>query len=624
MNYLAVENLTKSYNGKLLFEDISFGIEKGEKIALIAKNGAGKTTLLNIISEKDIPESGKVVLRKDIKLSYLLQNPKMNENFSVMEVVFDSDSEPVKTIRNYEEILEKVNNSDTPANQKALEVSMQKMDALDAWNYETKIKEILFRFKIFDLSQKVYELSGGQQKRLALAKIITEKADLIILDEPTNHLDVDMIEWLENYLNNLNTSLLIVTHDRRFLDNVCNGIIELENGKIYRYKGNFSYFVEKKAEHEALELREIEKAKNLYRTELDWMRRMPQARATKAKARIDAFYQLETKAKKRIDNTAHELNVESRRMGKKILEIKNISKAYGDKNLIDDFTYTFKRGERIGIVGENGSGKSTFLNLITGLQSPDKGEVIKGQTIEFGYYTQEGLKPLKDNKVIDIVKEIAEVVPMGKKSFSVSQFLEYFNFPHTLQFNLYSSLSGGEKRRLYLLMTLLKSPNFLILDEPTNDLDILTLNLLENFLDTFDGCLILVSHDRQFMDNLVDHLFVFEGNGKIKDYHSSYSEYRKIKLSLESQLKNQQKSEKEKKEKPKQIIQKATYKQKKEYERLETEIDELENEKKQVIEKLNSGNETSDELQKLSARFGEVEKLLEEKGDRWLELSELV
>jgi len=622
MNYLTVENLTKSYNAKILFEEISFGMEKGEKIALIAKNGAGKTTLLNIIAEKDIPESGKVVLRKGIKLSYLHQNPVMNENFTVMEVVFDSDSEPIKTILNYEEILEKVNNSNTTANQKALEKSMQEMDALDAWSYDTKIKEILFRFKIFDLSQKVYELSGGQQKRLALAKIISEKSDLIILDEPTNHLDVEMIEWLESYLNNLNTSLLIVTHDREFLNNVCNEIIELDNGNIYRYKGNFSYFLEKKAERETLEQREIEKAKNLYRTELDWMRRMPQARATKAKARIDAFYQLETKAKKRIDNTAHELNVESRRMGKKILEIKNISKAFGDNNLIDNFTYTFKRNERIGIVGENGSGKSTFLNLITALIPPDFGDIVKGQTIEFGYYTQEGLKPIKDNKVIDIVKEIAEVVPMGKKSFSVSQFLEYFNFPHSMQYNYYSSLSGGERRRLYLLMTLLKSPNFLILDEPTNDLDILTLDLLENFLNTFEGCLILVSHDRQFMDNLVDHLFVFEGNGKIKDYHSSYSEYRKNKQSRESKLKNQQKSGKEKTEKP--IIQKATYKQKKEFEKLETEIDQLENEKKQLIEKLNSGNETSEKLQELSSRFGEIEKLLEDKGDRWLELSELM
>jgi len=622
MNYLTVENLTKSYNAKILFEEISFGMEKGEKIALIAKNGAGKTTLLNIIAEKDIPESGKVVLRKGIKLSYLHQNPVMNENFTVMEVVFDSDSEPIKTILNYEEILEKVNSSNTTANQKALEKSMQEMDALDAWSYDTKIKEILFRFKIFDLSQKVYELSGGQQKRLALAKIISEKSDLIILDEPTNHLDVEMIEWLESYLNNLNTSLLIVTHDREFLNNVCNEIIELDNGNIYRYKGNFSDFLEKKAERETLEQREIEKAKNLYRTELDWMRRMPQARATKAKARIDAFYQLETKAKKRIDNTAHELNVESRRMGKKILEIKNISKAFGDNNLIDNFTYTFKRNERIGIVGENGSGKSTFLNLITALIPPDFGEIVKGQTIEFGYYTQEGLKPIKDNKVIDIVKEIAEVVPMGKKSFSVSQFLEYFNFPHSMQYNYYSSLSGGERRRLYLLMTLLKSPNFLILDEPTNDLDILTLDLLENFLNTFEGCLILVSHDRQFMDNLVDHLFVFEGNGKIKDYHSSYSEYRKNKQSRESKLKNQQKSGKEKTEKP--IIQKATYKQKKEFEKLETEIDQLENEKKQLIEKLNSGNETSEKLQELSSRFGEIEKLLEDKGDRWLELSELM
>ena len=622
MNYLTVENLTKSYNAKILFEEISFGMEKGEKIALIAKNGAGKTTLLNIIAEKDIPESGKVVLRKGIKLSYLHQNPVMNENFTVMEVVFDSDSEPIKTILNYEEILEKVNSSNTTANQKALEKSMQEMDALDAWSYDTKIKEILSRFKIFDLSQKVYELSGGQQKRLALAKIISEKSDLIILDEPTNHLDVEMIEWLESYLNNLNTSLLIVTHDREFLNNVCNEIIELDNGNIYRYKGNFSYFLEKKAERETLEQREIEKAKNLYRTELDWMRRMPQARATKAKARIDAFYQLETKAKKRIDNTAHDLNVESRRMGKKILEIKNISKAFGDNNLIDNFTYTFKRNERIGIVGENGSGKSTFLNLITALIPPDFGDIVKGQTIEFGYYTQEGLKPIKDNKVIDIVKEIAEVVPMGKKSFSVSQFLEYFNFPHSMQYNYYSSLSGGERRRLYLLMTLLKSPNFLILDEPTNDLDILTLDLLENFLNTFEGCLILVSHDRQFMDNLVDHLFVFEGNGKIKDYHSSYSEYRKNKQSRESKLKNQQKSGKEKTEKP--IIQKATYKQKKEFEKLETEIDQLENEKKQLIEKLNSGNETSEKLQELSSRFGEIEKLLEDKGDRWLELSELM
>jgi len=475
------KNLKKSFGEKLLFKNLTFGIDAGQKIAMIAKNGSGKTTLLNMLAGIDFPEEGKVVIRKGISVSYLQQNPELGEENTILEVVFNSENDYITAIRNYEQALINIKLSDSSENQLLFEAASSRMDALNAWDYETKIKEILTRFQIENLLQKVSELSGGQRKKVALAKALIEEVDLLLLDEPTNHLDIEMIEWLEDYLSKQKLSLLVVTHDRYFLDNVCQEILELDNGQLYRYKGNYSYFLEKKAEREHIESLETEKSRNIYRTELEWMRRMPSARGTKSKARIDAFYDIQEKALKRTGNNTMELDVKMNRLGGKILELNNISKNFGNFKAVDDFTYTFKKGERIGIVGKNGIGKSTLLNIITGNSRADRGKISLGQTVVFGYYSQEGFLPKEDKRVIELVKDIAEEIPLGKGTMSASQFLNHFNFPPTLQYNYFSNLSGGEKRRLFLLITLIKNPNFLLLDEPTNDLDISTLQILEDF-----------------------------------------------------------------------------------------------------------------------------------------------
>ena len=625
MNYLLIENLSKSYGEKLLFEDITFGIDKGQKVALVARNGAGKSSLLNIINQKDLPDSGKVVFRKDIHVSYLPQNPEFDEDISVIDVLFNTDNKFLNAIRQYELALENLKKSDNQENQQILEDAIHLVDTLNCWDYENKVKEILSRLQITDFNQTMGTLSGGQRKKVALSKVLIEEADLLILDEPTNHLDIVMIEWLEDYLKKQSLSLLLVTHDRYFLDNVCDSVIELDNGRIYHYQGNYNYFLEKKAERELIERQEIEKAKNTYRKELDWMRRMPKARTTKSQARIDSFYELQEKATRRIDDTKAELSIKTERIGGKILEMYNVSKKYGNKVLVNDFTYTFKKGERIGIVGKNGVGKTTFLNMITDKVLQDSGRIVKGQTISFGYYSQEGLTTHEDKRVIEIVREIAEVVRLDKgKEISASVFLNYFGFNHTLQYNYYSNLSGGERRRLFLLMTLMQNPNFLILDEPTNDLDLFTLMMLEDFLTQYQGCLLLVSHDRSFMDNLVDHIFVFEDNGVVKDYHSTYSEYMAVKLKKERQQKLEAKKEEKPVEREKKTSNKPSYKQKQEYELLEKEIAVLEAEKESLISRMNEGIADIKELTSTSERIAELIAIIDEKTNRWLELSEIM
>ncbi|OQX72885.1 MAG: hypothetical protein B6D64_14600 [Bacteroidetes bacterium 4484_276] len=588
MNYLTVENLTKSFGEKLLFENLSFGIEAGQKIALIASNGAGKSSLIKIIAGKDTPDSGKVTRGNDVKISYLPQNPYMPEDQEVMDYLFDSDNEFVKLIRDFE-IISLAHEPD----KEQLERLIVRMDELQAWNFEAKIKEVLGKFGITDLKQKIAELSGGMRKKIALAKALIEEANLIILDEPTNHLDVVMIEWLENYLDRQNLSIFVVTHDRYFLDNICNEIIELENQKLYRYRGNYSYFLEKKAERVANEKTELEKAKSQYSKELEWMRRQPQARATKAKAREDAFYQLEDKIKNVREKDARGFGSDMQRLGGKILELNNIYKSYGKQKILDDFTYIFNKGDRIGIVGKNGSGKSTLLKIIMGEAKADKGKITKGKTVEFGYFQQEGL-PLKgDKRIIDIIKDIAEEVEMKKGSLSPAQFLTYFNFHPNIHYNYYSTLSGGERRKLYLLTVLLKKPNFLILDEPTNDLDIATLNRLEEFLEYYR----------------LKKLEQKEKKSKIRNAKSQKS-IPKAPIAIGVG--------------PKQVSKKPTYKQVKEYESLEVEIEELETEKSELMDKLNSGNGSPNELNLWSKRIGIVMTEIESKSDRWLELSEIV
>jgi len=619
MNYLSIENLTKSFGEKLLFDNITFGIESGQKMALIAKNGAGKSSLIKIIAGQDVGDSGNVTIGNDVKISYLPQNPEMPEEQQVIDYLFDTDNETVKLIRDYESIAL----SEAP-DKEQLGQLIVRMDELQAWGFESKIKEILGKFGITDLKQKIAELSGGMRKKIALARALIEEANLIILDEPTNHLDVVMIEWLESYLSRQNLSIFVVTHDRYFLDNVCNEIIELDNQKIYRYRGNYSYFLEKKAERIAVEKTELDKAKSLYTKELDWMRRQPQARATKAKAREDAFYEIEEKVKNVNNETTRGFGVEMQRLGGKILELNYINKAYGEQVILNNFTYIFNKGDRIGVVGKNGSGKSTLLKIIMGEAKADKGKIVKGKTVEFGYFQQDGLPIKEDKRIIDIIKDIAEEVETKKGSMTPAQFLNYFNFHNNVHHNYFSALSGGERRKLYLLTVLLKKPNFLILDEPTNDLDIATLNKLEEFLQNYSGCLMIVSHDRYFMDHMVDHIFAFEGDGKVRDYYGNYSEYYRLKKLEQKEKKPKSDAEKQQKAKPKQNSNKPTYKQVKEYEALEGEIEKLENEKSVVMDKLNSGSGSPDELISWSEQIGKLIKEIEEKSDRWLELSEIV
>ncbi len=627
MNYLQVENLSKSYGEKLLFQGISFGINRGQKVALIAKNGMGKTSLLNIIMGKDIPDEGNVIINKEVRISYLAQNPVFDEELTVLETVLNSNNDFFATIKTYEDALSSLQKNNDVESQQALEKSMIAMDLKNAWDYENKIKEVLSRLQITEMEQKVHSLSGGQRRKLALAKSLIEEVDLLLLDEPTNHLDIDMIEWLEAYLSAQKMTLLMVTHDRYFLDAVCNEIYELEQDNIYYYKGNYQYFITKKAERLLIQDREQERAKNLYRKELEWMRRMPKARTTKSKARIDAFYNLESKAKKIHREQMPEFEVKLSRIGKKILEVNHLHKSFDDKKIIEDFSHTFKRGERIGVVGANGSGKSTFFKLIMGELKPDMGSIVKGQTMVFGYFSQEGIKIKEDKRLIDIVKDVADEIPFGTSStLSAAQFLQYFNFDHGTSHSYYRNLSGGEKRRLQLMLTFINNPNFLILDEPTNDLDIDTLNVLEEFLSKYQGCLMVTTHDRAFLDRAVDHLFIFEEGAKIKDYHSNYTEYRNLKKLQDKENKKAKLKKKTTEEDTPKLKQKKKvgFKEKRLFELLSRELEELEVKKQVITEKLNAGVGSPDDFMHWSHDFQQLQEDIDAKEMQWLELSELM
>ena len=634
-NLLTVENLSKSFGEKQLFEGISFGVNKGQKVALVARNGAGKTTLLNIIAKRTLPDSGEVSFRNDIHYIYLEQNPYLDTELSVLDVIFTSDNPTMVAVREYEEAMFLASKEDNEKNQQRLIDAMSEVDRLSAWDYDSRAKEILSKLGITNLEQKVATLSGGEKKKVALSKVLIEGCDLLILDEPTNHLDVAMIEWLEEFLKRSALTLLVVTHDRYFINNVCTDVYEIDRGEVFKYKGDYNYFLVNKELRENIFRQEVEKAKNLYKKELDWMRRMPKARTTKSKARIDSFYDLKEKTEVRFEQKAADLTIRSQRMGKKILEISNISKKFDDKVILDDFTYVFKSGDKIGIIGSNGVGKSTFLNIITEKAKADSGKIAIGQTIKYGYYTQSGLEEKDDMRVIDIIKEVAESIKLNDKTeLSASLFLTYFGFGTDLQYNFYSNLSGGERRRLYLLKVLISNPNFLILDEPTNDLDIYNLGVLENFLKEYQGCLLIVSHDRSFMDNLVDHIFVFEGEGKIRDYHSNYSDYIETKLE-EDKIKTQETRESNLKEKAKQKIaeaavvkdepkRKLSYSEQKEFEKIEKDLPLLEKEKEVISSKLSSGDIASDDLVSLSLRYEEIDLEIQAKELRWIELSEFL
>ncbi|MBQ9474501.1 MAG: ABC-F family ATP-binding cassette domain-containing protein [Bacteroidales bacterium] len=589
---LTIENLTKSYGDKMLFEDISFGINAGQKSALIARNGYGKSTLLNIITGTVLPDDGKVTFSKSAKMAYLPQTPGFSSRQTVGQYVH----------------------------------SIPRPDTEEPWVFEQRIEEILSRLKIDHLADRfTSQLSGGEQKKVALSRILLDDTNLLLLDEPTNHLDIAMIEWLEDLLSRQRLAILMVTHDRYFLDKVCHNILELDNARLYSYNGNYDYYVRKKAERVYNERIEVEKAKGLYRTELEWMRRMPQARGTKARARIDAFYELEEKAHTRFDDTRPQLTVKTERIGGKILELYNVSKAFEGRVVLNDFSYCFKRGEKTGIVGPNGVGKSTLLNIMTGSLRPDSGRVIVGQTIQFGYYTQQGLQCPDDRRVIDVVKDVAEMIELDDgKELTAHQFLSYFGFDSTTQYNYCGNLSGGERRRLHLLLVLMANPNFLILDEPTNDLDLYTLEILEDFLRNYKGCLIIVSHDRSFMDNIVDHLFVFQGDGVVRDYHSNYTNYREWQRQEAATAAKQKSEAKPRRTENKPASTRPTYKQQKEYEALTAEIESLTNERTTLEQELSSGNANADELTRMSTRIGEIIALLDEKELRWLELDEIM
>jgi ATP-binding cassette subfamily F protein uup len=618
MNYLQIEHLSKSYGDLELFNDINFNISDNSRIALVARNGAGKTSLLNTLAGKDIPDRGVITYLPGIRIGYLEQEPVLDPDMTAFQAVFASSQEMVRIISDYEQAL-------NSGNRKLLEQSMECMEQHNAWDYETQVKQILGRLKITWLDRKIGQLSGGQKKRLALANILIDEPELLFLDEPTNHLDLDMTEWLEDYLHKTRSAFLMVTHDRYFLDRICNEIIEIDDKELYRYKGNYGYYLEKRSERMALQQNETVRAKNLYRTELEWMRRMPKARGTKAKYRINAFDDLKSKVSGKNDEREMEINVRERRLGGKILMLEHVGKRFGDTVILDDFSYTFSRNEKTGIVGKNGTGKTAFLNLITGTEPVDSGIIETGETVVYGYYKQSGMEFQPGKRVIEIVKDIAETVVMGDgRQISASRFLTEFLFPPEMQYTFVEKLSGGEKRRLYLATILMKNPNFLILDEPTNDLDIITLNILEDYLQSFKGCLIIVSHDRYFMDKLADHIFVFEGNGVIRDFPGNYTEYR-------NSIREQEEAEAAKKQNTKAAPQeirnrqpknKPTYREKKELEELENVLAGLEKEKAEIEQLLSSGTATQEEIINVSDRIGEIMKEIDAKTDRWLELSE--
>ena len=623
MNYASFENISKSFGERVLFADISFGISEGQKIGFVAKNGTGKTSLLNIMSGADQPDTGNVVFRNNLNVQFLSQEPNLNPKLSIEETIFASDNDVLKIIERYEHALK--NPEDADAYQKAFE----QMEASNAWDFETQYKQILFKLKLEDLDRKVELLSGGQKKRLALATILLNKPELLILDEPTNHLDLEMIEWLEEYFKTMNITLFMVTHDRYFLDRVCNEIIEMDQGQLFSYKGNYAYYLEKREQRHIVDQTNQEKAKQLYSKELDWMRRQPKARTTKSKSRIADFDDIKARAKKRRDDHEVQLEINMERMGNKIVELHNVSKSFGDKNLYQKFNYNFQPGERAGIIGKNGTGKTTFLNMLTGGLIPDSGKIVIGETVKFGYYTQKGIVIKEGQKVIEVIKEFGDHIPLKKgRTISAGQLLERFLFDRKKQYDFVEKLSGGELKRLYLCTVLIQNPNFLILDEPTNDLDILTLNVLENFLLDFPGCLLVVSHDRYFMDKIVDHLFVFEGEGVIKDFPGNYSDWRDYDKSGAKEFKaDQLKVEEISTEKGSWKDTSSTgtglnYNDQKEFKRLEKEIAKFEKEKvnlqKKFLEDLNP-----EEIEKLSKKLSETETTIEKKTERWFELSML-
>lgn len=619
MNYLSVEEITKTFGDRTIFENITFGVEQGQKVAIVAKNGKGKTTLLRCLLQLEPTDSGRIVFRKGLRVAFMDQSDDLNDNQTILEEVFSHELPELKAIKLYNQAMDSGDES-------KIQNAYEAISELNAWDIEVKVNQILSVLKLSDTKQKISTLSGGQKKRVALAKVLIAEPDFLILDEPTNHLDLDMIEWLEDYLTKSQSTILMVTHDRYFLEVVCDTILELEDRSMYKYKGNFSYYLAKKAEREEQRMATIEKAKNQFRKELDWMRRQPKARGTKQKARIDAFHDTKKVAKQRIDNDELFIPVKMERLGSKILELHKIGKAFGEKKIINDFSYVFKRQERVGIVGNNGTGKSTFLNMLLDKEAVDKGKIVKGETVVFGYYNQEQLKVDDDKKVIEVIRDIAEFIPLEKgRQLSAAQLLEKFLFPRDTHFNFVHKLSGGEKRRLKLLTVLMKNPNFLILDEPTNDLDIFSLAVLEEYLIDFQGCLIVVSHDRYFMDKMVDHLFVFKGEGEIKDLNGNYSVYREY-------LKNVQKEEKQKsapkekkvvEEKPKEK-RKLSYKEQQEFNSLEGELEQLEIQKEELTVQLSDTSLDNQQLMEAGEKLSKVVQEIEEKTDRWLELAEFV
>ncbi|WP_417887294.1 ABC-F family ATP-binding cassette domain-containing protein [Zunongwangia sp.] len=617
MNYLSVENIAKSYGERVLFTNISFGINEGQKVGFVAKNGTGKTSLLNILAGTDTPDEGNVVYRKNLTTSFLDQEPNLDAQLTIEETIFSSENETLDIIKRYEAALE--NPEDAEAYQKAFE----EMDAAQAWDFETQYKQILFQLKLEKLDQKVSSLSGGQKKRLALANMLLQKPDFIIMDEPTNHLDLDMIEWLEEYFRKENFTIFMVTHDRYFLERVCNEIVELDEGQLYTYKGNYSYYLDKKDARLALEDTNTEKAKQLFKKELDWMRRQPKARTTKSKSRIDDFHEIKDRASKRRKDHQIQLEINMERLGSKMVELHNISKSFEDKTLFENFDYNFNKGERAGIIGKNGTGKSTFLNILTGKLQPDTGKVIVGETIKFGYYTQLGITVKPGQKVIDVIREFGDYIPLKKgRQISAQQLLERFLFDRKKQYDFVEKLSGGEKKRLYLCTVLIQNPNFLILDEPTNDLDIVTLNVLESFLLDFPGCLLVVSHDRYFMDKIVDHLFVFSGNETIDNFPGNYSDYRAYESSAATSEPNKETPKTGKQDwKEESTGTKLSYTEQKEYQKLEKEIVKLEKEKEKVQQKFLE-EMTGEEIDQTSLELKTITYKIEAKTERWFELME--
>jgi ATP-binding cassette subfamily F protein uup len=640
MNLLSVNQLSKSFGDKKLFQNINFGINYGDKVALIAKNGSGKSTLFKILQGIEIPDSGDIAFRKELRISFLSQEPNLDDNHTIEQAIYAGDSEMVKTAIDYNHLVESHYANPTEKTEKQLDILTNKMNDLEAWNVETQIMLVCANLGLNDLTQKVSTLSGGQKKRLALAQVILNEPDLLIMDEPTNHLDVTVIEWLEEYLRSYKKSILLVTHDRYFLDEVCDRIIEIDDHQLFEYKGKFDYYMEKKAERMMMQASELEKAKNLYRRELEWVRKQPRARTVKSKSRVDAFAGVEAKARKKSVDKKIELSVKVERIGSKIIEVHNLKKAFGDKKILEPFTYTFIKGEKIGIVGPNGIGKSTFINMLQGIEPPDSGKVTVGDTIVFGYYSQKGIQVADDKRVIEVVKDIAEFIPLANgTSLSASGLLTRFNFAPEVQYGHVSKLSGGEKRRLYLLTVLVRNPNFLILDEPTNDLDIITLQTLEQFLLDFQGCVLIVSHDRYFLDRLVDHVFAFEGNGVVKDFPGNYSEYRQWKYDSEDEAEELAKEQKLKEiisandsvvEQPvKQVAEtivsekkKLSYKEQKELESLDVELPQLETKKLEIETLLASGISDVKEIEKLSKQFTFISSQIDEKTMRWLELQD--